>query len=165
MRILSILAGVLLILLQPMDARDAEDVPFRATYQGTFTIAGALLTFNGEGTGTHVGNSRVAGSTVLAPDPLQPLCFDIVQDEVTLTSATGDELHLVNAGRDCLDPATGRITGTALMTVVGGTGRFANATGSGTAQVDAQVLAPTADGVTGTFQLRFEGEISAPGPG
>ena len=54
MRILSMLAGLLLILLQPMDARDAEDVPFRATYQGTFTIAAALLTFNGEGTGTPI---------------------------------------------------------------------------------------------------------------
>jgi hypothetical protein len=82
---------------------------------------------------------------------------------VTLTSANGDELHLVNAGQDCLDPVTGRITGTATTTVVGGTGRFLNATGSGTAHVDAQVLGPTPDGVTGTFRLRFEGEMSPPG--
>ena len=161
----TMLVGLLLVVAQSLSARTAEHVPFDATFQGTFTISGPLLTFNGEGSATHLGNSTVAGASLLAPDPLNPLCFNIVQDAVTLTAANGDLLHLVNAGQDCLDPATGKITGTAATTVVGGTGRFGGATGSGTATVDAQVLGPTPDGVMGTFVLRFEGEISAPGPG
>jgi hypothetical protein len=160
----TVLVGLLLVVAQSMHASSAERVPFDATYQGTFTIAGPLLTFNGEGPATHLGSSTVVGITLLVPDVVNPLCFNIVQDAVTLTAANGDELHLVNEGQDCLDPVTGKITGTATTTVVGGTGRFEGATGSGTATVEAQVLTPTPDGFTGTFVLRFEGEISAPTP-
>ena len=165
MKSFSIAAAALIILMQPTHASNPEQVPFDATYRGTFTIAAVLLTFNGEGTATHLGASTVAGNSLLAPAPLRPFCFDIVQDEVTLTAANGDELHLVNEGQDCLDPATGKITGAATTTIVGGTGRFLNATGSGTAQVEAQVLGATPEGLTGTFVLRFEGEVSATGTG
>jgi len=163
MRFSSMLAGILLAVSQPMQTSSSEAVPFEATYQGTFTIAAVLLTFNGEGTATHLGISEVDGNSVLAPDPIQPFCFNIVEDEVILTGANGDELHLVNSGQDCLDPLTGSINGEATMTVVGGTGRFLGASGTGTAHVDAQVLGATAEGVTGTFLLRFEGDLSAPG--
>ena len=160
----TIVVGSLLVVAQSMHASNAEHVPFEATYQGTFTIAGPLLTFNGGGPATHLGNSTVTGTTLLVPDPVDPLCFNIVEDAVTLRAANGDELRLVNEGQDCLDPVTGMITGTAATTVVGGTGRFAGATGTGTATVEAQVLGSTPDGVMGTFVLRFEGEMSAPGP-
>jgi hypothetical protein len=165
MKVISIVVAALLLLVQPVRASIMDQVPFQGAYQGTFTIAGPLLTFSGEGTATHLGSSTILGETALAPDPTNPFCLNIVEDEVTLTAADGDELHLVNAGQDCLDPATGRITGTAATTVVGGTGRFLNATGSGTIRVDAQVLGATPEGVTGTFVLRFEGEISAPNSG
>ena len=165
MKTLTTILGSLLLAAQPMHASSAQSVPFEATYQGTFTIAGPLLTFNGEGPATHLGTSTVTGNSLLVPDPVNPLCFNIVQDAVTLRAANGDELHLVNEGQDCLDPVTGTITGTATTTVIGGTGRFGGATGTGTATVEAQVLGPTPDGVMGTFVLRFEGEISAPGPG
>ena len=160
----TIVVGSVLLAAQSMHASSAQSVPFEATYQGTFTIAEPLLTFNGEGTATHLGSSTVTGTSLLVPDAVNPLCFNIVQDTVTLRAANGDELHLVNEGQDCLDPVTGTITGTATTTVVGGTGRFGGATGSGTARVEAQVLGSTPDGVMGTFVLRFEGEITAPAP-
>ena len=159
----TIFVGSLLLATPSMQASSAQSVPFEATYEGTFTIAGPLLTFNGGGPATHLGNSTVTGTSLLVPDLVDPLCFNIVQDAVTLRAANGDELHLVNEGQDCLDPVAGTITGIATTTVVGGSGRFAGATGSGTATVEAQVLGPTPDGVMGTFVLRFEGQISAPG--
>ena len=165
MKFTTVVTTSVLLMLQPIGASSMEQVPFSAAYEGAFAIAGPLLTFSGNGTATHLGNSAILGETVLAPDATRPFCFNIVEDHVTLTAANGDELHLVNAGQDCLDPATGRITGTAAATVVGGTGRFQDATGSGTVSVDAQILESTPDGVAGSFVLRFEGEISAPGSG
>ena len=120
----TIVVGSLLVVAPSMHASNAEHVPFEATYQGAFTLAGPLLTFNGAGPATHLGNSTVTGTSLLVPDLVDPLCFNIVEDAVTLKAANGDELRLVNEGQDCLDPVTGMITGTAATTVVGGTGGF-----------------------------------------
>jgi hypothetical protein len=48
--------------------------------------------------------------------------------ELTFTAANGDILRAVNAGTSALS-GPGRISFSATLTIVGGTGRFANATG------------------------------------
>jgi hypothetical protein len=58
----TIFIGSLLLAAQSMHARSAEQVPFEATYQGTFTISGPLLTFNGEGTATDRHRNESAGA-------------------------------------------------------------------------------------------------------
>lgn len=72
--------------------------------------------------------------------------------QVTFTAANGDELRLTNVGaNERTGPATIRFTGT--ITVVGGTGRFANATGQITAE-------GTADLVSGQGWITLDGSIA-----
>jgi hypothetical protein len=72
--------------------------------------------------------------------------------QVTFTAANGDELRLTNVGaNERMGPTTIRFTGT--MTVVGGTGRFASATGQITAD-------GTADLVSGQGWITLDGSIA-----
>ena len=110
---------------------------------------------------------RGAGSApdALEQDPTDPLCSDIVTDMVVLTAANGDQLWLVNSGEDCLDlsvPGKTFIRGSGTFNVVGGTGRFDDATGSGSFSVVAEVTGSITGGVSGTFELHFDGAISPP---
>ena len=99
MKVTAVVTTSLLMMLQPIGASSMDQVPLSAVYEGAFTIAGPLLTFSGNGTATHFGNSAILGETVLAPDAARPFCFIFVEDHVTLTAANGDELHLGTPGR------------------------------------------------------------------
>lgn len=85
------------------------------------------------------------GTSEMAPGSA-PNCTQIVNDSVTLTGANGDTLLLVNSGEDCIFVEDGGlvIRGTGIMQIVGGTGRFAGATGLGTWVVAAPVTSQTA---------------------
>ena len=165
----SLSASVLLLLL-PLRAQAQEQIPFESDYQGTFTLAfGAgpdgtdALSFSGSGIASGLGKSSVDGHTTTRPDEDDPLCSEIVTDQVILTAANGDELRLVNSGEDCLDfsvPGQVFIRGSGTFQVVGGTGRFAGATGSGTFKVVAEVTDLEATGASGTFDLVFDGNIA-----
>ncbi len=147
----------------------ADATPFQASFQGSFTItfAGCAngddhLQFAGPGTATQAGSSVIAGSSCLRHDPLRPGCSIIDTDNTVLTAADGSTIRFVNSGEDCLDPLTGRITGTASYLIVGGTGRFSGATGQGSVTVTAQVQQLMPTGAAGTFNpLSFSGSISA----
>jgi hypothetical protein len=161
--------GLVLLALRPAAA--ADTVPFAADFQGEFRILFGAgldgtddLRFAGSGLANHLGLSDVDGHSTTRPT--DPLCSDIVTDRVVLTAANGDELWLANSGEDCLDfsvPGRIFIRGSGTMVVVGGTGRFRGATGSGTFAVLAEVTGFVAGGVTGPFVLHFEGDIAPPG--
>jgi hypothetical protein len=80
--------------------------------------------FVGTGNATHLGQYSEVGYVTFSPtnDP------NVVQIDgwAIYTAANGDELHAIVSGQ--LDGKTGAITAT--VTYVGGTGRFADATGS-----------------------------------
>jgi len=162
-----------LVMLVQQRAAAVETVPFAADYQGAFQIMFGAgpdgtddLRFAGDGIGNHLGLSAVDGHSTTRPSATDPLCSDIVTDRVILTAANGDELWLQNAGEDCLDfsiPGHIFIRGSGTMRVIGGTGRFRGATGSGTFAVLAEVTEFVPGGVAGNFALHFEGSISAPG--
>src|SRR5687768_17260688 len=84
----------------------------------------SMTEFVGAGTATHLGRYAEAGTIQLTPTA-DPAVFNAVA-MVTYTAANGDELKAVFTGT--LNFATGVITATG--TYVGGTGRFANATGT-----------------------------------
>ena len=92
----------------------------------------SLTAFAGSGSATYLGRYTESGSIQLTPTA-DPAVFDAVAS-ATYTAANGDQLHATFAGT--LNGATGVITAT--VTYVGGTGRFANA--SGTATLSGQVL-------------------------
>lgn len=88
--------------------------------------------FVGAGNATHLGSYHEQGTAQFTPtDDPTVLEVDAVS---TYTAANGDQLHAVISGS--LDGLTGHIT--AEVTYTGGTGRFANA--SGTAILEAQLL-------------------------
>jgi hypothetical protein len=159
-------------LLMPRPVAADEEVHFRADYTGTFTLTFGTgpdgtnnLDFSGTGKARHLGKSAVEGHTTTAQDPTNPLCSDIVTDMVVLTAANGYQLWLVNSGEDCLDlsvPGKTFIRGSETFVVVGGTGRFDDATGNGIFSVVAEVTGSITGGVSGTFELHFEGDISPP---
>ena len=82
--------------------------------------------FVGSGHATHLGRYTEVGSASFSPTA-DPTVFQI-DGWVILTAANGDQLYeLVNG---YLNGLTGAITAT--VTYVGGTGRFADATGTAT---------------------------------
>ena len=88
--------------------------------------------FVGAGKATHLGHYNEVGSAQFSPTA-DPTVFRVDGWSI-YTAANGDQLYAVFTGH--LDGLTGTIT--AMVTYVGGTGRFADATGS--ASLAAQIL-------------------------
>jgi hypothetical protein len=148
----------------------AEDqVPFHASFHGTFTIDfGAcangddLLHFQGTGIATQAGLSSIDGTSCL--HPIDPLCSTITDTSVTVTAANGDTFRFNNQAVDCLDFSTpGKIFihGSGTYQIEPGTGRFGAASGAGTVHVTTEVLNLSPARASGTFDpLAFDGTIS-----
>lgn len=133
-----------------------KDVPFKAALQGVGTPPAPsplcddlLLTeLSVHGTATHLG--LLTGSQSHC---LNPATGAFSNGNFNYTAANGD--HLLGTYSGFLvptpDPTIFEITGS--FDIVGGTGRFANATGSGTPTGSVQVT-------TGDFVLNLGGSIS-----
>lgn len=109
----------------------AADRPFKARVSATWdniflALVAPPASFQGGGPVTHMGNTAQAGSLVLQA-PSAPGIFP-GYGTVTITAANGDRLTFDYVGT--LNAITGKGIGTFIFT--GGTGRFANASGSGT---------------------------------
>ena len=80
-----------------------------------------FLTASGSGSATHMGNI-----TFVAPHDFNLITGTYVSDAY-VSAANGDVLHIIGLGQfiNAVDSVT-------TWTIVGGTGRFVNATGSGT---------------------------------
>jgi hypothetical protein len=137
-----------------------DDEHIAATFAGNFNLDDGVLSFEGPSTTCHGDLRSVSGNTDLGPGST-PACYAILSDAVTLTADDGSELYIANAGQDCLDFSTGApvIVGEGTTQVLGGTGRFDHAQGSGTYSVDAPVAELGATTATGTFTLTFELEV------
>lgn len=134
---------------------DGGQVPFSASFSGTIAFTSPSTTHHvGSGQATHMGNATDDGEVVLSPLD-NAGCYPNFNTE-TLTAANGDQLVLQWHDRACpIGPTSFHSNGD--WVVVGGTGRFADATGSGTFAGEADFgpgLSP------GTFNLTFTGTIS-----
>jgi len=131
----------------------AHDRPFalNGTGVGEFITNEAGLpiraTVTGSGTATHLGLWTTTGTVNYGPpgeDGLIPS-----SGEATITAANGDTLKVVVQGK--LNLGAGTDSGT--FTFVGGTGRFADASGSADFVV-------TVNPLTGGFELTIVGRIN-----
>jgi hypothetical protein len=176
LRVLSVaaMAAVFAIATLATPISAADSIPFKASFQGTFTITFGPetneLQFQGIGHATHLGKSSVQGHALLRPESPGAPCSDIVSgtDQTIITGANGDQVRISNEARDCLEMTPdGRILihGRGTYTITGGTGRDEGATGKGTVSTEAVVTGGVPNhSATGTFNpLSFQGTISRPG--
>ncbi len=135
----AVLATIGLALL-PSLATAEKDAPFKAEYLLTVDeFYGNHIVASGPGTGTVVGNSSVVAHVQRKG----------VKDvgSATITAANGDLIYIVSTQTE--EPGTPAV---GPYTIVGGTGRFATARGTGTTVAK--------DNPDGTVTSTFEGTIS-----
>lgn len=104
----------------------------------------------------HLGKSKLVGTTMVTGSSN---CNGFVGKELdTITSANGDMLFLSGHGTSCPTSSNPPVfQDTVIYTVTGGTGRFANASGSGTTQTTIVITSPTG---ASTFTATITGTIS-----
>ncbi|HST25777.1 MAG TPA: hypothetical protein VLJ76_07280 [Gaiellaceae bacterium] len=109
-------------------ARDGQ-VPFSASVSGTASFTSQTTTeFIGVGQATHMGRISSVGEVSFTP-PNAAGCYPNINIE-TLTAANGDQLVVRSDDQACpIGPTS--FHGFGNWVVVGGTGRFADATGKG----------------------------------
>ena len=136
---IGLVASVLGLLCCSVPAIADDQVPFNGTFEGIdhATSVGPCTTIvehSGEGQATHLGRFTLT-STTITPDSCTFFPnFDVYDDSVILTAANGDQLFGTVIGTatlvDFTDPTRIRVVGETIITITGGTGRFANSTGT-----------------------------------
>ena len=132
-------------------------VPFSARLTGTaFFTSPSSVEFEGTGTATHLGRFTNDGLAILGPPTACPDGLPGIPNvhTETLIGADGDELVVQMLNVACPTSPTS-FHGTGHWTVLGGTGRFAGVTGSGTDEGNA-------DFATNTFELTLSGTLTRP---
>src|SRR5262249_38705191 len=90
---------------------------------------------SGTGTATHLGNLTESATLVIDLKTRDSAGCIHQANAIVYTAANGDELHVNVASVNCpTGPLTSHSDGT--YTIAGGTGRFADAVGTGTSTVD-----------------------------
>jgi hypothetical protein len=150
---IKIIALGLILLLGNMPV-GATERPFSCTGKGIATIipgAGVpAADVVGTGNGTHLGLFASAGRVTFNPDPDNPTLVH-PSGQATFTAADGDKLETVfNAAETSMDLTTG--IGGGIFHFTGGTGKFANATGSISVVVEQNFI-------TGAYELTAVGKI------
>jgi hypothetical protein len=141
------------LVLSAMTARASQNLPFRLGDEGTIAFSGNTATTAGTGNATLMGRIRSEGGLTIVG---QPSCGNEVgfaaEMQDTFTAANGDKVMTAITMQLC-PIAEGIYHGVGTYVVTGGTGRFANATGSG-------VFDGTGNFITGTIICALNGTIS-----
>ena len=147
-------ALALLIVAGPAVAKD--QVPFKGDFDGTYTRTGSFPFFHLEPTGTgqasHLGHFSFSiphDVNLLLTPPGGTGTFEF-------TAANGDTVYGTFTTQATPTEIPGVLYGVEHMTILGGTGRFANASGS-------FITERLVDTVNLTTTGSFEGTISSPG--
>jgi hypothetical protein len=109
-----------------------KPAPFEASVSGTLSSGGDELHFLLDGTAiaSHLGRSKYGGDVeIQTQDQQSGVITDILVE--TLTAANGDTLTIL-CQQTAVPVGPGVYQATDAWTVIGGTGRFSDATGSGT---------------------------------
>ena len=119
--------------LSVLSASASQNLPFRLGDEGTITFTSlSTATTAGTGNATHMGRIRSDGTLTIVG---QPSCSGsevgfAAEMQDTFTAANGDKLMTAITMQLC-PIAPGIYHGVGTYVVTNGTGRFANATGSG----------------------------------
>jgi hypothetical protein len=139
-----------------------SQTPFSAALSGSATTTGCgfltiCLAGTDQGIATHLGFATLT-STATVQITSTPCdgggVLTNFMETATLTAANGDTLTLSGSGTACV--VAGHAIATAELTVTGGTGRFAGATGSLAESIDHNLA-------TNAETVNLSGTISTPG--
>ena len=149
-----VLVLFLLVSFAPREAA-AESAPFKATIAITETIGPSNLPtcfllgqISGTGLASHGGKVTVASTDCIIP--MNATTFSFSSERVVLTVASGEQIWASYGGTLTAEGPIGVIAGGYL--IIGGTGRYAGATGAGTIQ-------GVEDMTTGKGQIQLIGTI------
>jgi hypothetical protein len=144
-----------ILLVSATQAMADSSVPIKATFSGSATTDGSVSSFAGSGQSSHLGRIMTVGQAVLE-GPSTSCAGGIANvNEETLTAPDGSTLTIRSDDVAC-PIGTYRFHGTGSWVVVGGTGRFAKAAGSGS-------FDGSADFIAGTFTITLDGLLSKQG--
>jgi hypothetical protein len=138
---------------------EPKQIPFRASFDAEFqnTIAFPIAHVQVQGT----GEAQLMGrSEAVTENELVNVITGEGTATFTLTGANGDTVVLEDTFLSTPPDANGAFTFGGTFEIVGGTGRFAGATGGGTVTGSAQ-FSPSREG--GVAEFSFDGTISSPG--
>ena len=136
------------------------NLPFRVSGSGTIVENLQFGTLSATNIGTHMGTGTASGSSFVAGFP--PACGSgttPTSSSLDLTAANGDILFTETTSQVCQSGAPASFVSTGTYTITGGTGRFADATGSGKAS-STSVFPGNPTFATGTFTFTDSGTIS-----
>ena len=124
-------------------------MPFRGTLEATETVNGTLHNLVGTGHATHLGRFTLTSSFDVTPG-VPPTATAL--GTATWTAANGDEIFTAVTGLGIVTFPT--VTTTETHEVTGGTGRFADVSGTIIVQrvINLQTLASSAE-ISGTISL------------
>lgn len=138
-RLFGLVASALLLVCFPRPVMGGDLVHFQGTFAGldhsvSLGPCKVIIEHSAQGQATHLGLFTYT-STTIAPDTCTDFpVLPFYDNTVTLTAANGDQLFGTAIGAstvvDFTDPAKIHIVGDATLTITGGTGRFANSTGT-----------------------------------
>lgn len=135
-----------------------KQIPFQASFDAEFqnTVAFPVIhvTVQGQGQAQAMGRSKA-----FTDNETVNLLTGAGTATFTLTAANGDTLVLESIFQNTVPDAGGAFTFGGDYEVLGGTGRFAGATGSGTVSGSGQLTSADA----GVAEFSYEGTISSPG--
>jgi hypothetical protein len=152
---LATISAIMLTSAQRVSA--GSKVPFEASFTTEFSATVAppflLVTVNGEGQASHLGRTDAATT-----DQRISLATEHGTATYTLTGANGDTV-IVRMDLDTTSPSQTAVTFEGPYVVVGGTGRFAGASGGGSVSGSASFNGPS----SGVGEFTMSGTISSPG--
>jgi hypothetical protein len=115
-------------------------------------------TFSSSGRLSHLGAFTATGSESLAPLGPPPVIPYALTGTETLTAANGDKLFGTVDGTGVNN--AGATNGTNVVTITGGTGRFADASGSYTETYTGAITSQVGTIVSGPITTTIQGRIS-----
>ena len=154
--------GIRVVVLAGTASADtnASNLPFRVSGSGSIFQSGPSGSLSGTVHGLHIGAGSFSGNVFTGSYP--PPCDEggIGNGGSTqLTAANGDILYTEFSQSVCQSGSTQTYEGTGTYTIDGGTGRFENATGSGTETAEA-VFPDGSPFGEGTWKFAENGTIS-----
>jgi hypothetical protein len=157
---MSVVAAVFVLAGTASAATGGTSLPFAVSGSGSIDQIGTFGSLSGSAGALHMGSGSFSGSVVTEGFP--PACGRGTLNNfgsLVLTAANGDKVYENVDQFVCQSGPSQTYDGTGTYTITGGTGRFADATGSGAISFQVVFPGPSPAGI-GSDNFKQNGTIS-----